>query len=112
MLFYSGKDVAQHMHSAIHHPCILPSIQAIGYSTANNSYFGVGILLCAQHKHTQWSAIDAWYFSMVTLTTVGYGDNPDIKSDDEVMLFTAFYVLRGACSELWILLPAAQIPLL
>jgi len=71
-------------------------------------YFFVGMLFYTQHSETGWSTIDAWYFTMVTLTTVGYGDNPQIKGyadddpchadnsctgGDSAMMFTAFYVL-------------------
>ncbi len=40
-----------------------------------------------------WSAIDALYFSVVTLATVGFGDlHP---TTDPAKLFTVFYILSG-----------------
>lgn len=40
-----------------------------------------------------WSIIQALYFSVVTLTTVGYGDLA--PTSDGTQLFTIFYVLTG-----------------
>ncbi len=40
-----------------------------------------------------WSALDALYFSVVTLATVGFGDlHP---TTDAAKLFTVFYILSG-----------------
>lgn len=45
------------------------------------------------HEFEQWSWIDAFYFTVVTLATVGYGDlsptNPFTK------LFTTLYIIIG-----------------
>ena len=38
--------------------------------------------------------IETLYFCMVTLTTVGYGDNPPLKDSNALMLFTSFFVLH------------------
>jgi voltage-gated potassium channel Kch len=40
-----------------------------------------------------WTVITALYFSVVTLTTVGYGDIS--PSTDPARLFTVFYILIG-----------------
>ena len=40
-----------------------------------------------------WSIIDAFYFSVITLTTVGYGDLSPTTPGSK--LFTAFYILMG-----------------
>jgi hypothetical protein len=40
-----------------------------------------------------WSYVDSFYFSVVTTTTVGFGDlSPDT---DGAKLFTAFYIVAG-----------------
>ena len=62
------------------------------------AYFLMGLLFYTQHE--KWSFTDAVYFCIVTVTTVGYGDQgsfyPDgdgsITDDDGAMLFTAFFV--------------------
>ena len=40
-----------------------------------------------------WDWIDCMYFSMVTMTTVGYGDHPTLTQ--ELRLFTLFFALTG-----------------
>ena len=40
-----------------------------------------------------WNVIDSMYFSVITLTTVGYGDLVPIT--DAGKIFTMFYVLLG-----------------
>lgn len=40
-----------------------------------------------------WSWVDAFYFSVITLTTVGYGDLS--PSTDASKLFTVVYVISG-----------------
>ena len=40
-----------------------------------------------------WTLIDAFYFSVITLTTVGYGDLSPTTPGSK--LFTAFYILMG-----------------
>ena len=42
---------------------------------------------------TAWSPLEAFYFVVVTLTSVGYGDF--VPTGDDVRLFTAFYILLG-----------------
>jgi len=45
------------------------------------------------HNAEGWRYIDAFYFSVTTLTTVGYGDLVPIT--DIGKLFTSFYILTG-----------------
>ncbi len=40
-----------------------------------------------------WSWVDSFYFSIITLTTIGYGDFS--PATDEGKLFTVFYILMG-----------------
>ena len=40
-----------------------------------------------------WSWVDSFYFSAVTVTTVGYGDLT--PSTDGAKLFTVFYIIAG-----------------
>jgi len=45
------------------------------------------------HYLEDWSWVDALYFSVVTLTTVGFGDFA--PQTDEGKLFTIFYIILG-----------------
>ncbi len=45
------------------------------------------------HAHEGWSWLDAFYFSVITLTTVGYGDFSPQTSGGKI--FTMAYVLIG-----------------
>lgn len=45
-----------------------------------------------------WSWITAFYFSVTTLTTVGYGDH--YPTHDASRLFVAFYVIAGVTTAL------------
>lgn len=44
-------------------------------------------------RFEDWTVIEALYFSVVTLTTVGYGDLHPTTSGTEI--FTIFYILTG-----------------
>lgn len=46
-----------------------------------------------------WSLIDSFYFSVTTLTTVGYGDF--VPTTEISRLFTAFYILFWVTSVIW-----------
>lgn len=54
-------------------------------------YFTVGVLVYTQEEG--WSFLDALYFCVVTLTTVGYGDL--LPSSDGSKLFTCGFVIIG-----------------
>lgn len=45
-----------------------------------------------------WSFVDAFYFSVVTLATVGYGDHT--PTSDFAKIFTSFYILIGVTTFL------------
>ena len=45
------------------------------------------------HYLEEWSYVDSLYFSVVTLTTVGYGDFT--PQTDAGKLFTVFYIIIG-----------------
>lgn len=54
-------------------------------------WIGIGTLM---FRHLEpWTWIQSFYFSVVTITTVGYGDLA--PSSDMTRLFTAFYILIG-----------------
>lgn len=44
-------------------------------------------------KYEGWRALDAFYFTIITLTTVGYGDFA--PKTDAGKLFTVFYIFVG-----------------
>ena len=57
------------------------------------SVFILGIGTVTYHLLEGWSWIDSLYFSVITLTTIGYGDfSPET---DAGKLFTIFYILLG-----------------
>lgn len=45
------------------------------------------------HKSEGWSYVDAFYFSTMTLTTIGYGDL--VPTNPFTKIFAAFYALFG-----------------
>ncbi len=51
------------------------------------------------HSLESWSWIDSFYFSVTTLTTVGYWDM--IPSTEVSRLFTAIYILFWVTSVIW-----------
>ena len=57
------------------------SLSALGFGTV------------AYHILEDWGWIDAFYFSAVALTTVGFGDLS--PSNDASKLFTVFYIFSG-----------------
>jgi len=56
-------------------------------------YFAVGGIYFAESRH--WGFTDCMYFSVLTLTTIGYGDLT--PKTDEQKVFSIFYVLVGFC---------------
>lgn len=53
----------------------------------------IGIGSTAYHYIEGWSWIDSVYFSIITLTTIGYGDFSPQTTEGK--LFTIFYILIG-----------------
>jgi hypothetical protein len=51
------------------------------------------------HYIENWSLIDSFYFSVTTLTTVGYWDM--MPSSEISRLFTAIYILFWVTSVIW-----------
>lgn len=50
------------------------------------------------HEMEQWSYIESFYFSVISLTTIGYGEI--YPTTDASRLFTAIYVLVGVAAVL------------
>jgi len=64
----------------------------------NQSLFGLVILLITggtifYHFVEKWSYLNSYYFSVVSLATVGYGDF--VPKTDIGKVFTTFYILAG-----------------
>ncbi len=53
----------------------------------------IGIATTFYHWVEKWSWLDAFYFSVITIATVGYGDLA--PKTDPGKLFTVFYILLG-----------------
>jgi voltage-gated potassium channel Kch len=53
----------------------------------------LGIGTAFYHYSEGWSLVDAFYFSTITLTTIGYGDLA--PTTDSAKIFTAFYAIFG-----------------
>lgn len=59
--------------------------------TAAVSMVAIGTIF--YHLTEKWSLLDAYYFSVVSLTTVGYGDL--VPQTASGKLFTTFYIMAG-----------------
>lgn len=53
----------------------------------------LGIGTVFYHYSEGWSLVDSFYFSTITLTTIGYGDLA--PTTDGAKIFTAFYAIFG-----------------
>ena len=74
---------------AIRYAVRAPEAQALMATTAVVLVGGTLFYMFAEG----WSVIDALYFSVITLATIGYGDLT--PTTDLAKLFTVFYVLIG-----------------
>ena len=68
-------------------------------SAAISALIGMIVLGTVVYKFLEgWTWIQSFYFSVITLSTVGYGDlHP---TNDVSRLFTAFYILLGVAIAL------------
>jgi hypothetical protein len=53
----------------------------------------IGIGTVVYHRLESWTWIQSFYFSVVTISTVGYGDF--VPTNDGSRLFTAIFILIG-----------------
>jgi voltage-gated potassium channel len=66
-----------------------PAVRSLALGAATLLVIGTGFFYFTE----DWSALDAMYFSVVSLTTVGYGDLTPTTT--EARLFTMLYLLLG-----------------
>lgn len=66
-------------------------IEIIVAFTTLFGWIGIGTVLF--HRLESWTWIQSFYFSVVTITTVGYGDL--VPTNDGSRLFTAINILVG-----------------
>jgi hypothetical protein len=71
-------------------------------------YISLGMLCYSylerdQETGEQWTPVEALYFSVTTISTVGYGDYA--PSTDESRVFTAFYMTLGVAVVFWLMGP-------
>ncbi len=66
-----------------------PRTRGLVYATLLIIVFGAVFY----HVVEDWRWLDAFYFTVITLTTVGYGDL--VSQTDAARLFTMFYILVG-----------------
>ena len=67
----------------------------------------IGALIC---KYEGYSWIDGIYFSVVSLSTVGYGDI--VPKSSEARLVTTFFIMLGCASFAWATTSVACLPLM
>lgn len=82
-----------HMRSFI---SIIKKTRTLDHDVLRAMGIFVGIVIIGSvvyHYLEGWTPLDSVYFSVITLTTIGYGDMYPMT--DEAKLFTIFYVLFG-----------------
>ena len=81
--------VAIRFFRAIYKGLQQPEFQALSLSVVTMLVAGVWFYM----RYEGWSLVDALYFCVITLTTVGYGDfSPQTQIGK---IFTVFYILLG-----------------
>jgi hypothetical protein len=68
-----------------------PRIEMIVAISSLLGWIGIGTVLF--HRLESWTWIQSFYFSVVTISTVGYGDLA--PTNDGSRFFTAIYILVG-----------------
>jgi voltage-gated potassium channel Kch len=68
-----------------------PRIEIMVAISSLLGWIGIGTVIF--HRLESWTWIQSFYFSVVTITTVGYGDF--VPTNDGSRLFTAIYILVG-----------------
>lgn len=69
----------------------VPNVQLLVTAVALASLLAVGTV--AYHQIEGWSWSTSFYFTVCTLTTIGYGDV--VPTTESSRLFTAFFALAG-----------------
>lgn len=69
----------------------IPNVQLFVTAVALSSVVALGTVV--YHQIEGWSWTTSFYFTVCTLTTVGYGDV--VPTTDTSRLFTAFFALAG-----------------
>ena len=59
------------------------------------SYLGIGTLFYRHTFEKSWTYLDSVYFTMVTISTVGYGDLSPGPDRPGMQVFTVFYIIIG-----------------
>eukprot|EP01119_Soliformovum_irregulare_P005004 TRINITY_DN162_c0_g1_i1.p1 TRINITY_DN162_c0_g1~~TRINITY_DN162_c0_g1_i1.p1 ORF type:complete len:308 (+),score=63.96 TRINITY_DN162_c0_g1_i1:953-1876(+) len=87
-----NSDPHDHSHEHLHFSDILSSKWTLIVSVVVIiCYLGLGMLFYTQVEG--WTAVDSFYFTIITLTTVGYGDLHPTKPWSKV--FTMFFIIMG-----------------
>jgi voltage-gated potassium channel len=68
-----------------------PRIEIFVAFTSLLGWIGIGTVMF--HRLESWTWIQSFYFSVVTISTVGYGDF--VPTNDASRLFTALFILVG-----------------
>ncbi len=81
--------ISTHVRRAVWQALLDPRTRGLVYATLFIILFGAVFYRVVEG----WRWLDAFYFTVITLTTVGYGDLA--PQTDAAKLFTMFYILVG-----------------